>query len=111
MRLAVMLLAAVVGAQGGVARASTAETQARLAAARPVKAQSVLPPVAPQRPPTAREPIAHPPRPNLPPPETSTPRPAARRNLGLVLLLPTLFAQVALVRWLARRRRKASGRV
>lgn len=112
--LAALVAAVVMGAHGGVARASTAETQARLAAARPVATQSALPPPAPvaAHPPTTRqEPVAEPPRPDLPSPEAPAPKPEPRRRLGLILLLPTLFAQVAIVRWLVRRGRKASRRV
>ncbi len=116
--LAVLALAALIGAQAGVARASTAETQARLAKVRPVATQSLAPPPKPvtaDPPPAGHEPLAAPPKPDLPPTEASAPgtapRPAPRHDAGLILLIPALIALVALVRWFARRRRSASKRV
>ena len=110
-----MLAAAIVaGSQGGLAQVSTAETQARLAAARPVPTQAVAPPsppVEPASPATHREPLAAPPKPDLPSPKAPAPRAAPRRDFGLILLLPALLMLVASVRWFARRRRSAAKRV
>jgi hypothetical protein len=112
--LAVLAAVIVAEAQGGLAQASTAETQARLAAARPVPTQAVTPPPPPVEPasPAARgAPLAAPPKPNLPSTEAPAPRPTPRRDFGLILLLPALLVLVALVRWFARRRRSATRRV
>ena len=118
-----LAIAAVFAIQfAGGAFASTAETQARLAAARPVTTEAVPappPPLSPHAPAARHEPVAGPPRPNLSSPESPAPelapkpapKLAARHDLGLVLLPPVLIALVALVRWFARRRRSASTRV
>ena len=111
--LAVAAVVTVQVADGALA--STAETQARLAAARPVATQAVSPPPAPvtgEQPPPgpgATTPAA--PRPNLPAPPAPAPKPAPRRDAGLLLLIPALLSVVALARWLARRRRSAVKRV
>lgn len=114
-----LAIAAVFAIQSaGGAFASTAETQARLAAARPVTTEAVPappPPLSPHAPAARHEPVAGPPRPNLSSPESPAPglapKPAPRHDLGLVLLPPALIALVALVRWFARRRRSVSKRV
>ncbi|ADG09970.1 hypothetical protein B7G68_07595 [Caulobacter segnis] len=115
MRKRLALLAALaVGTSGGGAQASTADTQARLAAARPVATQAVTPPpppVAPHKASGSREPMAAPPKTNLAAPEAPPPRAAPPRELGLILLAPALIALVAVVRWFARRRRSGSKRV
>jgi hypothetical protein len=101
-------VAAAVGVQGAAAQASTADTQARLAAARPVTTTTVAPPPPPV---TAAPPsvgpghVAAPPKPDLPAPPPAKPSPAPHRAPGFILLLPALLALVAVVRWFARRRR------
>ena len=112
--LAALAVATLIGAHAGLARASTAETQARLAKARPVATQTVTPPpppVAPDRQTAGREPLTKPPRSDLPSHEAPRPKPAPRHDFGLILLLPALLALVAVVRWFARRRRSGSQRV
>jgi hypothetical protein len=107
LRLALGVMAAV-GVQGAAAQASTADTQARLSAARPVTPQTVAPPPPPvtaARPTAGREPVAAPPRPDLPAPPPAQPRPAPDRAPSFILLVPALLALVAVVRWFARRRR------
>lgn len=107
-----MAVVAVQPAEG--ARASTAETQARLAAARPVPTKTVSPPPAPvtgERPPPPPSATTAAPRPNLPPTPAPSPKPAPRRDASLLLLIPALLGLVAIVRWLARRRRPAAKRV
>ncbi|PZR34585.1 MAG: hypothetical protein DI526_10065 [Caulobacter segnis] len=110
--LAVAAVVAVQAADGALA--STAETQARLAAARPVATKAVSPPPAPvtgEQPPPGPGATTAAPRPNLPAPPAPSPKPAPRRDAGLLLLIPALLSIVALVRWLARRRRSAAKRV
>jgi hypothetical protein len=112
-RLAI-LAALAVGTSGGGAQASTAETQARLAAARPVATQAVTPPpppIAPENTSGSREPMAAPPKTDLAAPEAPPPRSSPRHDLDLILLAPALIALVAVVRWFARRRRSGSKRV
>lgn len=115
-RLLAFAAAAIVWTASGGVRASTAETQARLAAARPVPAQSVAqppPPVTASPPSADGEAMTAPPKPNLPSPRQPAPKPepTPRHRLDLVLLPITLLALVAAVRWFARRRRPASKRV
>lgn len=106
--------AAVAWVGSGGVQASTADTRARLAAARPVATQAVSPPPAPvagQQPRPAPGALSAPPKPNLPAPQAPSPRVEPRRDAGLLLLIPALIGLVGLVRWLARRRRSAVRRV
>ena len=109
-RRATLLLAlgaAAVGVQGAAAQASTGDTQARLAAARPVTTKTVGPPPPPvtAAPPiVGPEPVAAPPKPDLPAPPPAKPGSAPHRAPGFILLVPALLALVAVVRWFARRR-------
>ncbi|WP_143754932.1 hypothetical protein [Caulobacter sp. BP25] len=117
-RLLAIIAAAVVAVQGGDAWASTAQTQARLATARPVATQAVAappPPVAPEQPTAPPQALAQAPRPDLPPPRNQTPAPArastARGPAGPILLFVALLALVTVVRWFARRRQSTPKRV